>query len=76
MDIRIEDLLPDYEHCGGTGQVGNPELKKNQGGFGRRVISPQSIDCNVCHGKGVIITESGKTLLKFFRIAKEKHFLY
>ena len=76
MDIRIEHLLPNCENCGGSGQIENPELKRNQGGFGRRVISPTTIECNECNGKGVILTEAGKTLLKFFRLAKEKHFLY
>lgn len=76
MEIKIEDLLPNCEKCNGTGQIPNPELQKNQGSLGRHLISPPNIDCNECNGNGVIITESGKVLIKFFKIAKQKYFLY
>lgn len=76
MELKIEDLLPECQNCNGTGNLENPAMKQNQGGFGQRVIFATPIDCNQCNGNGVIVTESGKTLIEFFRLAKSKHLIY
>jgi hypothetical protein len=77
MNLKIEDLLHACKKCRGTGEVENPVLSHNLGSYGQsRPISATPDNCDECGGKGIILTESGKTLLEFFRLAKQKNFLY
>lgn len=73
MDFSVDDLLPFCTKCEGSGEMENPVIHRNQGGYGQRVVSASPVKCDVCHGKGVIPTETGKALLEFFRRAKNKH---
>jgi hypothetical protein len=75
MDFSVDDLLPLCTKCDGTGQMENPNLSQNQGGYGTRVISASPVDCDVCHGKGVIPSRAGESLLEFIRRAKAKRLL-
>lgn len=75
-DLKIEDLLPECENCEGSGKLENPLMKQQNRGFGTRIISATPVDCNKCNGSGVIPTQSGKTLLEFFRKSKQKYLLY
>ncbi len=76
MNLNIDDLLPNCKKCIGTGELENPALNQNQGSYGSKLVFASPISCPECNGKGVIPTESGKTLLEFFRLAKSKHLLY
>lgn len=76
MNFVVDDLLPFCKKCEGTGNLENPILKRNQGSFGHRVVSASPIDCDMCHGKGVIPTETGAALLEFLSRAKSKHLIY
>ena len=72
MNLKADDLLPVCEKCEGTGEQENPALTQNRGSYGTRVVSVSPIRCDACNGKGVIPTEQGLELLKFFRLAKSK----
>jgi DnaJ-class molecular chaperone len=76
MEIKLEDLMFDCNTCQGTGEIRNPKLDNNRGGIGMRVVGPLTMPCEMCNGKGVILTESGKTLLSFFQRAKTKMLIY
>ena len=76
MELKIEDLIIDCTNCEGSGKLENPAMNKNRGGYGTRVVYATPVDCDKCNGKGSILTESGKTLIEFFQIAKNKHFIY
>lgn len=75
-NLTIEDLLPECEKCGGSGKLENPALKEQNRGFGHRLVSATPIDCDWCNGRGVIPTELGKTLIEFFRKAKQRNLFY
>lgn len=75
MSFTIDDLLPFCKKCEGSGKLENPILKQNQNNF-RRIVFASPIDCDGCHGNGVIPTESGAALLEFLRRAKSKHLIY
>lgn len=76
MNLRIEELLPECEACGGTGKLENPAMKqRNQGGYGSHLVWASPVDCHYCRGKGVVPTELGETLLEFMRRAKNKGLL-
>jgi DnaJ-class molecular chaperone len=75
VNYKADELLPACEKCGGTGEQENPALQQNQGSYGTRIISATPIRCDACNGKGVIPSEEGKELLKFFRLAKSKGLL-
>jgi len=76
MEIKIEDLMMNCTDCEGTGKLENPAMNQNRGSYGNHLVYATPIDCEKCHGKGSILTESGKTLIDFFQIAKAKHFIY
>ncbi len=71
MELKLEDLMIDCDVCQGTGKVRNPKVGKvpNQ-------IGPETVECEKCKGKGVLLTESGKTLLRFIQQAKAKSLPY
>ena len=77
MSLTIDDLLPFCKKCEGSGKLENPIFKQqNQSGFGTKLVSASPIDCDECHGNGVIPTESGNALLEFLKRAKSKHLIY
>ena len=76
MELKIEDLMVKCTNCEGTGKLENPALNRNRGSYGSHLVSATPVDCDKCHGKVSVLTESGKTLIEFFRIAKAKHFIY
>jgi hypothetical protein len=76
MELKIEDLMMKCIRCEGAGKLENPAMNRNRGSYGSRLVYATPIDCDKCNGKGSILTESGKTLIEFFQIAKAKHFIY
>jgi DnaJ-class molecular chaperone len=76
MELKLEDLMVDCNLCQGTGEIKNPKLDYNRGGIGVRIVGPLTVPCEPCNGKGVILTENGKTLLLFLQRAKTKMLLY
>lgn len=77
MELKMEDLILDCDKCEGTGEIRNPKLNNNRGGsWGMQIIGPLTVPCKMCDGKGVILTESGKTLLAFIQRAKMKLLMY
>lgn len=76
MELKIEDLIVKCAKCEGTGKLENPAMNQNRGGYGTQLVYATPVDCGNCNGKGVIPTQSGKTLLEFFQIAKAKYFIY
>lgn len=76
MELKLEDLMFDCKVCKGTGGVRNPKLDDNHGNLVMRVVEPQTVECETCNGKGVILTESGKVLLVFLQRAKSKMLMY
>lgn len=76
MELKLEDLMLDCSVCQATGEIRNPKLDNNRGGMGMRVVGPLSVPCENCNGKGILLTESGKTLLSFIQRAKSKMLLY
>ena len=73
--LKIEDLLPECEKCEGSGKLENPAVKQQNRGFSHRLVYADPVDCDQCSGKGVIPTELGRTLIEFFRKAKQKYLL-
>lgn len=76
MELKIEDLIVNCTNCEGTGKLENSAMRQNSGSYGSHLIYATPVDCDKCNGKGAILTESGKTLIEFFQIAKAKHFIY
>lgn len=76
MEVKLEDLIVKCMNCEGSGQLENPLLNKNRSGYDSHIISATPVDCNKCNGRGLILTQSGKTLIEFFQIAKDKRFIY
>ena len=76
MELKLEDLMLDCNSCEGTGQIRNPKLDNNRGGIGMRVVSPLTLPCEICNGKGLVLTDSGKTLLLFLQRVKTKMLIY
>lgn len=76
MELKIEDLIVKCTNCEGTGKLENPAMKQNRGSYGNHLAYATPVNCDKCQGRGSILTESGKTLIEFFQIAKAKHFIY
>ena len=70
MSFDINDLAPNCDKCGGTGQI---EYPRNVAGgtFGRSVIYRTPDPCGACNGRGFILTEDGEALLEFIQKAQK-----
>jgi DnaJ-class molecular chaperone len=75
MDFSVDDLLPICNKCEGSGNMENPAVNRNQGGYGQHVVWASPVPCDACNGKGVILTKAGEALLEFFRRARSKQLL-
>jgi DnaJ-class molecular chaperone len=73
MKFDVDELLPFCDNCHASGLMDNP-LYENNDGIGTRII-PESVSCNKCDGRGVILTDNANALIKFFKRAKSKNLL-
>ncbi len=73
MDISIKDLITTCDTCDGTGKVENSPSTFGGSSYGVSDVPLGSAEnCSKCDGKGVFLTESGKTLIHFMQIVRDK----
>lgn len=73
MDIKMSDLQSKCEKCNGQGDVENPAMADRSGSYGSHLISASPVECDACHGRGFVPTESRSTLLDFLRLANSRY---
>lgn len=68
MEIRPEDLFKKCSSCAGTGNVAP------SGGEGEPRFIPggdNTLPCEKCDGKGMMLTDSGTVLRAFFQMMQD-----
>lgn len=70
LNIEVGDLCIICEKCGGSGHLSETPARTGNN-VGPHVFYTSG-PCDKCGGRGVSLTNSGKALLEFSRILKDK----